>query len=168
MTTEQIERLMMDLACGQMNEDTQMLFKAYLDEHPELQSAADDIERLCARCEGAMGAEPSVSTPRPPRARPAWPRSLVRYAALILLAAGLGLMVGRSRPAPTPPAQAVPAAFDIKIPAASGLTRSRFWQEKAQALRSPRPWTPSNSSKENETFWHRYRKEWNYVQMPIQ
>ena len=54
MERETIERLAMDLALGELNEDATTLFEAYLAEHTEAKRWAEPMTQTCIRTREAI------------------------------------------------------------------------------------------------------------------
>lgn len=165
MTNEQLERLAMDRACGQMNEDTEALLAAYLAEHPEAQQIAGAFAGVCGRCEKALTAMQTKPLPRAiesPKRLFIGPRILTyRHAAMLLLGVLLGLAIGRLGTPAAPQEQFAAGPDSVKTKSGSPLAsiEDGFWKEKADALKKPKLWAVDAKTQTHESFWGRYRKE---------
>ncbi len=97
MERETIERLAMDAALGELNEDAAALLDAYLAEHPEAKARAQQMEILCNRTQEAIDAkahsQPVYCLGRP-RVSTRWTAAL-RWAAVIVVSLLLGAITGR-------------------------------------------------------------------------
>lgn len=172
MTNEQIERLAMDLACAQMNEDTEALFRAYLEGHPEQKRIANEFKDLCDCCQRGIGNEEVPIPPLKPEVKPKpFDRSLLlkNYgrAAILLVGVFLGFGVGQlsHRSAET---HRVQTASNRSAAALIGRIEDReggFWRGKINDLEKPKLWVVQKKSDENETFWDCFRKELSNVQL---
>lgn len=168
MTNEQIERLAMDLACGEMNEDVGALFETYLAEHAEVRQTADGFAAVCRRCEEGLdvGQEMAASRPKKPFVKR---ERMLAYgrAAILVLGVLLGMQLGRlSRPAAPETVQVAASGAErvtLQTPLEDG-----FWKEKAEALMKPKLLAVDTKTQTNETFWGRYRKELSYVKTDME
>lgn len=146
MKREAIERLAIDSAAGELNEDIQALFDAYLAEHPQAGQWAEEIAGVYKETEAAIeaktsdadagGAAPAIKT------KPLlWARwwAIGRAAATLIVAAVIGFVGGRwtingemDRIAfikPERPAVQVKTISDLKEQYAG-----TFWGKKVLAL----------------------------------
>ena len=101
MKRERIERLAVDCAAGELNEDGQVLFKMYLAEHPEENRWAEDIMRIYEKTKAAIDAKTmdGVGDEKPVIRRNRllqlkW-RRFGRSAAAVILGALIGFTAGR-------------------------------------------------------------------------
>lgn len=177
MNAERIERLAMDRALGELNEDAAVLFDTYLAEHPEVQEWAKGMSETCVHTRKAIDSKtqsesmvnPPASVRCPWSKRIHWAR-LGRWAALVVVSVGIGVTVGRwSRPQiPTSGGTVVRAQSvdgpdnwqQMLISQGGG-----FWQSKALALLQTRPYESPGSRKQQTSLWGRYkqlRKERSY------
>ncbi len=169
MKREMIERLAMDCALGELNEDAAKLFEAYLAEHTEARQWAEPMIQTCTRTREAIArkTQPSAqyAPPEPARRFRADWSALARWAAVIAIAAVLGVAVGR-RSAPSPTQKPAPVIVRT-APREAGpegwrriLNESEqgFWQTKAVAMRQSPPRKPSGSTASGPSLWDRYRQ----------
>lgn len=169
MDAERIERLAIDRALGELNEDAVVLLDTYLAEHPEAQPWARSMADTCARTREAIDkkthntdAGNSVGGYRQP-ARIHWAR-LGRWAALIAISLGIGAAVGRwSRPR-FPVRDEKVAQAQSPVPAPEGWRQllaspgQGFWQRKALAMMESKPHEPAHSPRTQTGLWDRYRQ----------
>lgn len=169
MKREAIERLAMDSAAGELNEDVQALFDAYLAEHPQAGQWAEDIAGVYKDTEAAIEAKtrdanagagmPAVKVNRLPYLN--W-RSFGRAAALIV-AALIGFAGGRwpingktGRIAfikPERPAEQVKTISDLKEQYAG-----TFWGKKVLALVEHTSPERYQAGFQDSSFWQIYRQ----------
>jgi len=170
MKRERIERLAIDSAAGELNEDVQILFDAYLAEHPQAGQWAEDIARIYKETETAIGAKtrdadagrgmPAVKISRLSDMK--W-RSFGRWAAALIVGALVGFTGGRwtingetDRIAfikPERPAVEVKTISDLKEKYAG-----TFWGDKVLALLESRPGQRYKADFQDIDFWHEYRQ----------
>jgi hypothetical protein len=102
MERQAIERLAMDAALGELNDDAAALFEAYLTEHPETRQWAGSMAVICRRTQEAVVAKtrPAALSHLPcatgarqiVRVRLA---SVGRWAAVVIVSLALGVVAGR-------------------------------------------------------------------------
>ncbi len=169
MERERIERLAMDEAAGELNDDAAALLRAYLTEHAEANRWAQEIAQTChqvrAALEKKMAATPAETQrtlhTRRTVARLNW-LAPARWAAVIVLALLVGLQLGR-RWQPQPPAVGPFAPTPMvssneREPGTSTLGQpSGFWEAKAVVLREAKPHTGA-SRDVRENLWEKYRQ----------
>ena len=168
MDGERIERLAMDRALGELNEDAAALFDTYLAEHPEIQAQAKDMAEMCLQMRTAIDRKTLVpntgrnhaDTHRPWPSRVRWTH-MGRWAALLLVAAGIGMTMGRwSQPrVPASDVTAVRSESDAGPDSEQQLlSRPGFWQDKALALLQTTPYARTGSHDSETSLWGRYRQ----------
>ncbi|MHC4109850.1 MAG: hypothetical protein ACYSUY_02170 [Planctomycetota bacterium] len=170
MKREAIERLAIDSAAGELNEDVLVLFDAYLAEHPEAGKWAGDIAGVYKDTEAAIdaktsdavagGAIPAIKTNR--QLHMNW-FSFGRWAAALIVAALIGFTGGRwpingetSRiifTKPDRPAVQVKTISDLKEEYAG-----TFWGKKVLALVEHTPSKRSKADFQGASFWRIYRQ----------
>lgn len=170
MKREIIERLAIDSAAGELNEDAQSLFDAYLAEHPQVGQWAEDIAGVYKETEAAIDAKtsdadeggvmPAIKMNR--LVRPNW-RSFGRWAAALIVGALIGFTGGRwqindktSRIAftkPDRPAAQVKTISDLKEEYAG-----TFWGDKVLALVESRPGQRYKGDLKSVGFWQKYKE----------
>ncbi len=169
MKRETIERLAMDLALGELNEDAATLFEAYLAEHAEARQWAEPMTQTCIRTRQAIAQKTQAAarlTPSEPvRLFPADWSALARWAAVIAVAALLGVAIGRrSAPSPTPEPETVIVRTAPRQAGAEGWRRvlgdseQGFWQTKAVAMLRSQPREIQHSPDPGPSLWDRYRQ----------
>jgi hypothetical protein len=97
-----IERLAMDAALGELNEDAEALLDAYLAEHPDARRWAQHMQTVCARTQEAIDIKtrrkdaPTCipAAIRPQRIVVPWAR-LGRWAAVVAISLIAGAVIGR-------------------------------------------------------------------------
>ena len=171
MKRDAIERLAIDSATGEMNEDAEALFRTYLSEHPEADSWALEMQETYRKTEETISAKTSdaakadtrtavVDTrPRPPID---W-QPVARWAAVVLLAAFVGAVMGRWSKTPAP------LQKPVQVTALPGLTAERpglnlddigesFWGRKAIAMFAAKPTMIGEAYITGPTLWEKYRQ----------
>lgn len=170
MNLERIERLAVDSAAGELNEDVEALFRAYLAEHPEANPAGDEMLQVYEETKAAIDAKtrdadagvgiPAVKARPLLRAR--W-WEFERYAAAVIVAALIGFAGGRWAingetseigftqfdRAPT----RIETVSDLKEQYAG-----TFWGDKVLALLEQRPGQRHKGDLKRIGFLQRYRE----------
>ena len=170
MNRERIERLAIDSAAGELNEDVQALLKAYLAEHPEANPAGDEMLQIYEETKAAIDAKTrdahagvGIPAARPgPLLRAKW-WEFERYAAAVIVAAFIGFAAGRWAingktteigftqfgRAPT----RIETVSDLKK-----MYAGTFWGDKALALLEQRPGQQHKGDLKRVGLWQRYRE----------
>jgi hypothetical protein len=177
MKREAIERLAVDSAAGELNEDVEALFRAYLSEHPQAGKWAEDIARVYKETDAAIDARTSdadagdgMQAVKISRLSDMKYRSFGRWAAALIVGALIGFAGGRWLI--TGKTSSVDLA-KLQEPAAQVETISdlrekyagTFWGDKVLALLESRPGQRYKADFQDIGFWHEYRqhiKEKNY------
>jgi hypothetical protein len=172
MEREIIERLAIDSAAGELNEDVEALLRAYLAEHPEAGPDSEEMLRVYketaaaveAKTRGTDAGKPAVKMNR--RTYPAW-RSFGRLAAALIFGALIGFAGGRRHTTgatgrvafikPQRPAEQVKTISDLKEEYAG-----TFWGDKVLALMEQKPGRRVKVDLPDVGFWQKYRKEISY------
>jgi anti-sigma factor RsiW len=170
-----IERLAIDHALGELDADTATLFEAYLSEHAEARTWAKPMSETCARTREVISRRASscVADNRSPKTHRRWPVAingwvLGRWAAVIFVALGIGIRLGR-RPAPETRVARPLVVQAEPQPSARGWDRvlggseHGFWQAKVLAVTESKSYEPPRRTEVG--LWDRYRqtrKEWSY------
>ncbi len=177
MKREQIERLAMDRAAGELNPDAEALLQAYLDEHPQAKPWAEDMSTIYVETESAIAAKSEVAVPamgvistneHGDRNVSRW--SVLGRAAVVIFAVLIGVGIGRFSQTETTESKseyAVAQHTQTESSRVSDLPGSEggFWRGRALASLQTRPYRTHETSKENAGFWQRYKtglKENNY------
>ena len=178
MEREQIERLTIDSAAGELNEDMQALFEEYLAEHPEAKTCFESMLGIYQKTDAAIIAktqhavETDLNTADisiKSRSKVLW-LPIARWAAVIIFAAFVGIAVGRWSKSPVLVERPVQMAaypgpavqqrnFDLEN------TGDSFWRDKAIAMMTPRSGSIQKGSATGSSLWEKYReyiKEKNY------
>lgn len=170
MKREAIERLAIDSAAGELNEDIQALFDAYLAEHPQAGQWAEDIAGVYKETEAAIdaktgdaaagGAIPCIKAR--PLSRTKW-WEIGRVAAALIVAALIGFTGGRwpidgktSRITFTKPdrlQEQVETISDFRDKYAG-----TFWGNKVLALVESRPGRQYKADLQEVSFWETYKQ----------
>ncbi len=169
MTREQVERLAMDRAAGELNPDAEALLEQYLATNPEARSWADEMAAAHTQTQAAIAARvedldtsvlvrPVHSTAGSDAGR--W--SILGRAAVVLFAVLIGMGIGRwsqppkitSKPtyldADNTPAQ---KSLSVGLPGSVG----GFWRGRALASLQTRPYRTKEVTRPKEGFWGRYK-----------
>jgi hypothetical protein len=178
MEREQIERLAIDSAAGELNEDAQALFEEYLAEHPEYKICIEGMMGIYQKTDAAIIAktkhtvETDLNTADisvKSHSRVLW-LPIARWAAVIIFAAFVGIAVGRWSKSPVLVERPVQIAaypgpnvqqrnFDLEN------TGDSFWRDKVVAMMTSEPHSIRKDSITGPGLWERYRefiKEKNY------
>jgi len=170
MEREIIERLAMDRALGELNEDTTALLEAYLAEHPEFQPCAERMSQTCALTERAIDRKtglgetvamksPAQASQKPPIRLNRW----ARWAAVIFISMTIGNFWGRFS-APRYPlvrtvmVAAAPKAERQNLTSVLSETGEGFWRDKARAILDTKALSVTKSRSAGGGLWDRYRK----------
>jgi hypothetical protein len=170
MKREVIERLAIDSATSELNEDVEALFRAYISAHPQAGQWAEDIARIYKETDVAIGAKtrgadvadgmPVIKISRLSELK--W-LSFGRWAAALIVGALIGFTGGRW------PITGETGSVDfakLQEPAAQVETISdlkekyagTFWGDKVLALLESRPGQRYKADFEDVDFWHEYRQ----------
>lgn len=177
MEREIIERLAIDSASGELNEDAEVLLEAYFAEHPEANRWSEDMLRIYEKTEATINAKTSGAEAGIGRAaagtnllsQVSW-LAVGRWAAVLFLAAFIGVGLGRwSKSEPITGKSGsvtVSPSLMVKRPGyAVEDTLGSFWRAKAIASLKPRPYRGHKAYMQFGGLWERYRqyiKEKNY------
>jgi hypothetical protein len=170
MNRDAIERLAIDSAAGELNEDAQFLFEAYLAEHPGAKEWAQDMLQVYLQTQTAItsktGAAPAsiaaVSIKSGPPAVIRW-RPVLRWAAVVCVAALVGAGAGRWSKAPVTadrPERVANSTIRLAAPANLDLQDApgSFWRAKAAAMLEPRPYRQVNATMQAGGLWRKYEQ----------
>ncbi|MHC4206795.1 MAG: hypothetical protein ACYSTT_19240 [Planctomycetota bacterium] len=175
MEREAIERLAMDSAAGELNQDAEALLRTYLAGHPQANEWAEDMLQIYDKTEAAIKTKtahaavgkvtPEITTVSQVR----W-LSVARWAAVIALGVIIGFTAGRRdrtdssyRTAfrePAPDSKQVETVSDLKERYAG-----TFWGDKMLALLEHKPGQRYKANLRSTGSWDKYRqyiKEKNY------
>jgi hypothetical protein len=169
MKREIIERLAIDSAARELNEDTEALFRMYLAEHPESNKWADEMSLIYGETETAVmekigGFKGDVKS-EPVRIEHTrfnwWP--VLRWAAVVIFAACIGVVVGRWSKLDTI------SQRPRMVAAISDLTEKRpvfsmknidnsFWRDKAVGMLNVKAHSINGAIIHSQGLWDRYRQ----------
>jgi len=169
MKRERIERLAIDVAAGELNEDAEALFNTYLAEHPQAEQWAEQMlttyeETQAAISEKTSWANTTAGTPFIDKKATGWAiwRSVGRSAAIL----AFGILIGfagtrwgttdettgiapmEPSPGPTP----IRTVSDLKEKYAG-----TFWGDKMLALLEHKAAEQYGADLHNVSLWDRYR-----------
>ena len=169
MEREIIERLAMDSVAEELNEDMQVLFDTYLAEHAEANQWAEDISQIFKLTETTIQTKTRTvpaEIKAPVKAGHLWRlnwQQIVRWAAVVALAACIGLVVGRftkspeliQRPERTVASSTGTTGQSLRD---SGDAGEGFWKDKALAMLSAGPQHLQGGFDDGEGLWNKYRE----------
>jgi len=171
MEHDAIERLAIDSAAGELNEDTEALFKEYLAEHPEANKLVDDMlgiyektdKAIVAKTKHAFRTDTSMADVGTKRHSMVYLLPIARWAAVVFFAAFIGIAVGRWSRSPVIPERPdqVTARPDSSVPHRSfdpDNIGGSFWRKKALAMFQAKPSMAHAVSMTGPTLWEKYRQ----------
>ncbi len=175
MEHEAIERLVIDSAAGELNQDAEALLRTYLAEHPQSNEWAEDMLDIYDKTEAAIKTKTvhadaeKVIPEITPISQVKW-LSVARWAAVIALCVIIGFTAGRrdrtdstysiAYPKPAPDSKQVETVSDLKERYAG-----TFWGDKMLALLENKPGQRYKANLHRIGSWNKYRqyiKEKNY------
>jgi hypothetical protein len=166
MEREIIERLAMDSAAGELNDDMRILFESYLAEHPDANRWAEDISQIYRLTNKAIQTKTiPAGSERPIRIKPLqrlnW-LQITRWAAVIAITAFIGLVAGRLTRSPEVfqrPAKIVTSQTGTAGPENNLMDADEgFWKDKALAMLGNKPQHIESGSTGNDGLWDKYRE----------
>ena len=168
MERERIEKLAIDSAMGELNEDAKILLGVYLAEHLEAKQWADDMLQIYEQTQAAIDMDTKEDDAyskttvfkMKSTSRMKW-LAVGRWAAVVILMISIGVIVGRW----TKPKQIVQQQ-DVRVVSGRkfyrpGYNENSFWYQKAMALNKPRYLSRSGMGFERQSLWGKYRQ---YIQ----
>ncbi len=175
MNREIIERLAIDSAAGELNEDAETLLQFYLDEHPKATQWAGDVRQMYNQTETAIQAKtaytnvgqvvPKIS----PVLRLRW-QPAARWAAAIVFGLFIGFTAGRWEIPPRTPKTLIQVSSPTSKPVenVSDLKEryaGTFWGDKMLAMLEHPPSRGNIADLRDTRSWDaykQYRKEKNH------
>lgn len=170
MERENIERLAIDAAAGELNQDAETLFGAYVAEHPEASRWAKNMLQTYEKTQAAIhirtanadaiSRRPVIKRKRLPYLR--W-QSLVRWAAVLLVGLVIGHVAPR-RPAADrtgPMVLGEPPQRQAQVKTVQDLKQKyagTFWGDKILAFMEHKPRQFYRGSTSDTSFWDKYRQ----------
>jgi len=177
MEREAIERLAIDSAAGELNQDAEALFRMYLVGHAEAKQWAEDMQWICEKTEAAINtkttrchASDQTRSIKPNRLLHInWPR-LARWAAALMFVALIGFSAGRWDQSDKMYRIALPelGRAPERIETVSDLKEKyadTFWGDKMLALLEHKASQRYKTNLRSVGAWDKYRqyiKEKNY------
>jgi len=177
MKRERIERLATDAAAGELNEDVEALFNAYLAEHPQAKKWADQMLSAYKKTQAAISEKTSRANTTAETAFISskaigwmkWP-SVGRSAAILAFGILIGFTAAHwgATGKTTKIAQMVPTRGPSPVKTVSDLKEKyagTFWGDKILASLEPGPYPKQTEYKWNREFWpniKQYIKEKHY------
>ncbi len=174
MERDAIERLAIDSASGELNDDAETLLREYLAGHAGANRWAEEMQWLCEKTEAAIHAKTKnagaglerTAVGIEPALRVRW-RPLARWAAAVVFAALIGFTAGRQEQSGTSYGPALPqfASVPRQVKTVSDLREQyagTFWGDKMLAVLEHRPGQRLKANQGDGRFWDRYgqyRKE---------
>lgn len=175
MEREAIERLAIDSATGELNEDAEALFRTYLAEHPRSNKWAEDVRQIYDKTEAAIRTKTAhagvgkVTLGITPVSQVRW-SSVTRWAAAIVLGIIIGFTAGRWEQTDSTYRIAFQEfrRHQKHIETVSDLKEryaGTFWGDKMLALLEHKPGQRYKANLRSAGSWDKYRqyiKEKNY------
>jgi hypothetical protein len=169
MERDTIERLAIDRALGELDADILALFEAYLAEHDQARQWAESMGKTCGRTREAVTQktrrDDAIAWPEPVRRLPIHRIAMVRWAAVIVVSALLGVTIGRWS---SPSQMQTPETVVIRTATAGAgpegwqkvLSEPQhgFWQSKALAMLESQPNEIPRQAEPRPGLWNRYRQ----------
>ncbi len=169
MKRERIERLTIDVAAGELNEDAEALLNAYLAEHPQAKQWAEQMLTTYEKTQEAIAektswANTTAGTPfacKKPTGWVKW-RSVGRSAAILAVGILIGFAGTRwgTTDETTGIASMEPTRGPVPVKTVSDLKEKyagTFWGDKMLALLEPRPAQQYKADLHSVSLWDRYR-----------
>lgn len=168
MNRDAIERLAIDSAAGELNEDAELMFQSYLAEHPRAGQWANSVRQTYDRTEAAIKAKTALggvgkTVPRVRLTSPARWLSVARWAAAIALATIIGFTAGRREiTGRTHPIAFQEPSRDLKPVENVADLKERyagtFWGDKMLALLERQPAQQHEAGLPGLRSWDTYRQ----------
>ncbi len=170
MERENIERLAIDAAAGELNQDAEALFGAYLAEHREANRWAENMLQTYEKTQAAIHtktANADVSSRRPVIKKKRLPylrwQSLIRCAAVLLVGVVIGHAAGRrptaDRTGPTVLGEPYQAQAQVKtVQDLKQKYAGTFWGDKILASVEHKPRQFYRGTTSDTSLWDKYRQ----------
>lgn len=170
MEREAIERLAIDSAAGELNQDAEALFRTYLIGHAEAKQWAEDMRLICEKTEAAINTKTTrchagdqTRFIKPNQLLQInWPR-LARWAAALMFGALIGFSAGRWDRSDKTYRIVLPESHRApgRIETVSDLKEKyagTFWGDKMLALLEHRPGKQYKANLQGVRFWDKYKQ----------
>ena len=161
MERDVIERLALDSAGGELNEDVEALFEAYLREHPEARRWAEDSAAIYGKTQAAIQAktaEAGAST-MPlrigPLSRVSW-RPVARWAAVIALAVLGGAALERWSQTGVVGPEGERVVYTERAAVVGPHAAGSFWRAKVMGLLESQADAQGEAYSEDVSLWGMY------------
>jgi len=173
MNREQIERLAMDSAAGELNEDAETLLKEYLSEHHRENQWAQQMRELYKMTSQTIETKAAHSSQKTSKVTPkqtSWKlnfSAIARWAAAILVFTLIGAGLGRWSKQPEPISQPVSGPVTNVISSRSQQERPAditimptegFWRDKAVSMMTTKPNPHYNQRIPISQLWQQYKQ----------
>jgi len=170
MKRDAIEKLAIDSAAGELNEDAEALFRTYLTEHPQANKWAEDMMRIYEKTQSAIDAKIKTADAgvkgavfkAGPLSKVKW-LPVVRWAAVLILGSLIGFKVGRWEITDKTYRIALPesSAAPSQVKTVSDFREKyagTFWGDKILASLEHRSNQQYKADLHEVRFWDRYRQ----------
>ena len=165
MEREIIERLAIDSAAGELNEDIDILLQDYLAEHKDANKLFQEIRNIYNKTQAAFDIK-TASFKQPSAIKPSLKfnrLSLLRTAAIIIISACIGIIAGRWSMQDMPQQESKYAAVNSDASAKrTGINLNNlgegFWQEKIAAMVNPSPVREHREDNSGHSLMEQYRQ----------
>lgn len=171
MERETIERLAIDSAAGQLNEDAEMLLSAYLAEHPEANKWSKEMladynmtaSVVKAKTKETATASRMTFTKKPKiLSRVNW-QPFAKWAAVVIFASMIGIGLGRWSKERKFHTNSANEKIEHNLPVKRSIAfvlndDAGFWHKKAIAFLEPSKYPKRKPFTKNGNWWDNYRK----------
>jgi hypothetical protein len=165
MEREAIEKLAMDSAAGQLNEDAETLLQEYLTEHPEANKWFQDMQEIYETTQVAFDTKTS-SVKQPTENKPYLKFNwfpVLRRAAVIAIAVTIGITAGRWSKSEIPQQKLQQVATSSDTATKSQGIRLEdigegFWRDKVMAMMNSSPAKMHRDYISGPSLWEKYNK----------
>ncbi|HUW19562.1 MAG TPA: hypothetical protein VMW16_09690 [Sedimentisphaerales bacterium] len=169
MERDTIERLAIDLAAGELNEDAEALFREYLAEHPKANRWAQNMSQIYDKTEAAIeakisnayaGVEVAAANKKALSRARLWP--VGRWAAVVAFAIGVAFAVGRwsvvtETRKPVAVKTTLHPAVSQNLLDLKAKYEGTFWADKIISSLEPKPYPKHKGNNWTGTFWSSLR-----------
>ena len=165
MEREAIEKLAIDSAAGQLNEDAETLLQEYLTEHPDAKKWFQDMQEIYETTQVAFN-EKTAPVTQPTENKPTLKFNwfpVFRMAAVIAIALTIGAVAGRwSKPQVLQQKQQQVTASNDTSTKSQGIRLEDigegFWRDKLMAMLNSSPEEIHRSNIAGPSLWKKYNQ----------
>ena len=165
MEREAIEKLAMDSAAGQLNEDAETLLQEYLMEHPDANKWFQDMQEIYETTQVVFDTK-TAPVKQPTENKPSMKFNwfpVFRLAAVIAIAVTIGASAGRwSKQEVTPQKQQQVTASSDTAAKSQGFRLENigdgFWRDKVMAMLNSSPEEIHRSNIASPSLWEKYNQ----------